>query len=82
MFIVDVEDGSARQLTRGEYDHADPSFSPDGATIVFASDRNPRRDDRQFRGDAWVVPAAGGRPRRLTNGKGRVPTRCSLPTAR
>ena len=50
-----------RQLTRGEYDHADPSFSPDGATIVFASDRHPRRDDRQFRGDAWVVPA-GGRP--------------------
>jgi dipeptidyl aminopeptidase/acylaminoacyl peptidase len=72
LFVVEVEDGSSRQLTRGEYDHADPSFSPDGATIVFASDRHPRRDDRQFRGDAWVVPAAGGRPRRLTNGKGRV----------
>ena len=72
LFVVDVEGGSARQLTRGEYDHADPSFSPDGAMILFASDRHPRRDDRQFRADAWVVPAAGGRPRRLTNGKGRV----------
>ncbi len=72
LFVVDVADGSTRQLTRGEYDHADPSFSPDGATIAFASDRHPRRDDRQFRGDAWVVSAAGGRPRRVTNGKGRV----------
>ncbi|HTP19176.1 MAG TPA: S9 family peptidase [Solirubrobacteraceae bacterium] len=72
LFVVDVEDGSVRPLTRGEYDHADPSFSPDGASIVFASDRHPRRDDRQFRGDAWVVPAGGGRPRRLTNGKGHV----------
>jgi dipeptidyl aminopeptidase/acylaminoacyl peptidase len=72
LFVLEVEDGSARQLTRGEYDHADPSFSPDGDAIAFASDRHPRRDDRQFRGDAWVVPANGGRARRLTNGKGRV----------
>jgi dipeptidyl aminopeptidase/acylaminoacyl peptidase len=72
LFVVDVDGGSVRQATRGEYDHDDPSFSPDGATIVFASDRHPRRDDRQFRGDAWVIPAGGGRPRRLTNGKGRV----------
>ena len=72
LFILDVESGSARQLTRGEYDHDQPSFSPDGATVAFVSDRNPRRDDRQFRGDVWVVPASGGRPRRLTNGKGGV----------
>ncbi|HUA07508.1 MAG TPA: S9 family peptidase [Solirubrobacteraceae bacterium] len=71
LFLVDV-DGSTRQLTRGEYDHDHPSFSPDGGAIAFASDRHPRRDDRQFRGDAWVMPASGGRPRRLTNGKGRV----------
>jgi dipeptidyl aminopeptidase/acylaminoacyl peptidase len=72
LFLVEVDGGSARQLTRGEYDHDDPSFSPDGATVVFASDRHPRRDDRQFRSDAWVMPAGGGRPRRLTNGKGLV----------
>ena len=72
LFVVDVPGGSARQLTRGDYDHGNPSFSPDGVTIVFASDRSARRDDRQFRGDAWVLPATGGRPRRLTNGKGRA----------
>jgi dipeptidyl aminopeptidase/acylaminoacyl peptidase len=70
LFLVEVESGSARQLTRGEYDHEHASFSPDGATIAFVSDRHPRRDDRQFRSDAWVMPASGGRPRRLTNGKG------------
>lgn len=72
LFVVNVGDGSASQLTRGEYDHSDPSFSPDGNAIAFVSDRHPRRDDRQFRGDAWVVSATGGRPRRLSNGKGRA----------
>lgn len=72
LFLVDVEDGRATQLTHGDYDHADPSFSPDGTMVVFASDRHPSRDDRQFRADAWLTPASGGRPRRLTNGKGRV----------
>jgi Tol biopolymer transport system component len=62
LFFVVVDGGSVRQLTRGEYDHEDPSFSPDGATIAFASDRHPRRDDRQFRGDVWVMPVGGGRP--------------------
>jgi dipeptidyl aminopeptidase/acylaminoacyl peptidase len=69
LFTVEVESGSVRQLTRGEYDHDDPCFSPDGATIAFASDRHPRRDDRQFQGDVWVIPARGGRPRRLSAGK-------------
>jgi len=72
VFLLEVPSGESRQLTRGEYDHDGPSFSPDGATIAFASDRHPRRDDRQFRGDLWVMPAAGGRPRRLTGGKGRA----------
>jgi dipeptidyl aminopeptidase/acylaminoacyl peptidase len=72
LFLVDVETGSARQITRGEYDHDDPSFSPDGASVAFVSDRSPRRNDRQFRSDAWVIPVEGGRPRRLTAGKGFV----------
>lgn len=71
LFVIDVDDGSAIQLTRGEFDHADPSFSPDGATILFVSDRHRRRDDR-LHGDAWVMPAAGGRPRRLTDGRTHV----------
>jgi dipeptidyl aminopeptidase/acylaminoacyl peptidase len=72
LFLIDVPDGSTKQLTRGEFDHDNPSFSPDGECIVFASDRTRRRDDRQFRSDGWIMPAQGGRSRRLTNGKGLV----------
>lgn len=72
LFVVDVDGGSATQLTRGQFDHADPSFSPDGSSIAFVSDRHARRDDRQLRGDVFVVAASGGRPRRVTNGGGRA----------
>jgi Tol biopolymer transport system component len=72
VFLIEVEDGSSTQLTRGEYDHLDPSFSPDGATVAFVSDRHPRRDDRQLRSDVWVVPVTGGRPLRVTIGSGRA----------
>ncbi len=72
LFVVTVEDGHVTQVTRGEFDHSDPSFSPDGNQIAFASDRDRRRDDRQFRTDACVVPATGGPVKRVTAGKGRV----------
>ncbi len=72
LFLIEVVDGATRQLTRGEFDHDDPSFSPDGATVVCSSDRGRRRDDRQFRSDAWVIPVGSGRPRRLTRGSGRA----------
>jgi dipeptidyl aminopeptidase/acylaminoacyl peptidase len=70
VFVVEVEDGAARRLTRGDYDHADPSFSPDGSSLVFVSDRHPRRDDRELRSDVWRMPSTGGRPVRLTGGQG------------
>lgn len=72
LFVVDIEGGSVTQLTRGQFDHADPSFSPDGSLITFVSDRHPRRDDRQLRGDVWVIAASSGRSRRLTDSKGRA----------
>jgi dipeptidyl aminopeptidase/acylaminoacyl peptidase len=72
LFVVDVATGAARQLTNGDHDDVDPSWSADGQTIAFASDRDPQRDDRQLRSDLFVVPAGGGRARRLTSGGGRV----------
>ena len=72
LFIVEVDGGATRQLTRGEFDHSDPSFSPDGRSVVCSSDRTRRRDDRQFRSDAWIFSLDGGHPRRLTDAKGAV----------
>jgi dipeptidyl aminopeptidase/acylaminoacyl peptidase len=72
VFVLDVASGTTTQLTSGEFDHSDPSWSPDGQMVAFSSDRDRRHDDRQFRSDAFVVPARGGRPRRITTGKGRA----------
>lgn len=72
LFVVDVASGSSDQITDGDYDDADPSWSPDGSVVAFSSDRDRRRNDRQLRSDLYIVRARGGRPRRLTSGRGRA----------
>ena len=57
IFVVPAAGGAAAKLVdRGAY----PSWSPDGRTIVFQSDRGGRWD-------IWTVPSQGGEPRRLTD---------------
>lgn len=69
LFLYDVESEQLRQLTSGDYDHAQPSFSPDGSTIVFVSDRSRTRDDRLGEADLWTIPADGrSKPRRVVTG--------------
>jgi Tol biopolymer transport system component len=53
----------ARQLTDSPCVDSSPSWSPDGLTIAFA--RCPS-SEQLFLDRLWVVPAAGGRPRRVT----------------
>jgi len=65
LFVYDINGHSLRQISSGDYNHAQPSWSPDGSSIVFVSDRSRSRDDRIEKGDLWVVPATGGRARRL-----------------
>lgn len=65
IFVVAADGGEPRQVTDGDYDHADPAWSPDGRSIAFASARHDARDDDDA-GDIWLVSAEGGRPRRLT----------------
>src|SRR5438045_3843706 len=58
LWSVAREGGEARQLTTGGHESA-PVFSPDGNWIAFTG---------QYDGnvDAFVMPASGGEPRRLT----------------
>jgi dipeptidyl aminopeptidase/acylaminoacyl peptidase len=70
LFVVDVATGVLRQVTRGDWDDDTPAWSDDGELLVFSSDRSRRRDDHVMRSDAWLVPAAGGQPRRVSSGKG------------
>jgi tricorn protease len=58
LWSVSREGGEARQLTTGGHE-ARPKFSPDGNWIAFTG---------QYDGniDAYVMPAGGGEPKRLT----------------
>src|SRR3954454_7044625 len=57
---VASEDGSnVRRVTDNLARETYPRFSPDGRSIAFSSNRNGNND-------VFVVPAAGGAPKRLT----------------
>src|SRR5512142_2386620 len=59
LWIAPRDGGAAIHLTTGVGVESDPVFSPDGATVAFTG---------QYDGntDVFVVPAAGGVPRRIT----------------
>jgi dipeptidyl aminopeptidase/acylaminoacyl peptidase len=67
VFVVDAltEGAEPVQLTRGDYEHGDPAWSPDGAVVAFASARHETRDE-DAASDVFVVPAEGGDPVRVT----------------
>ena len=67
VFVVDAltEGAEPVQLTRGDYDHGDPAWSPDGRTVAFVSARHETRDE-DAASDVFVVPAEGGDPIRVT----------------
>jgi dipeptidyl aminopeptidase/acylaminoacyl peptidase len=66
VWIVDAEGGAPRRLTEGDWDDAQPSWSPDGREIAFVSNRSPERE-RNTVADIHVVAVADGRTRRVTN---------------
>jgi dipeptidyl aminopeptidase/acylaminoacyl peptidase len=70
LFVLDVTTRALQQVTRGDWDDDTPSWSDDGELLVFASDRSRERDDHVMRSDAWVVPAAGGRARKVSRSRG------------
>ncbi len=70
IFVSDVETGEATQITNGDYFDDQPSWSPDGRTITFISDRERARNKRHWRADVWSVPAKGGTAKKLTRSNG------------
>ncbi len=61
--------GESQQLTRGNFNHLEPCWSPDSKTIVFAANRTSRADETNVT-DLWSIPARGGAMRQLTRAKG------------
>jgi dipeptidyl aminopeptidase/acylaminoacyl peptidase len=65
LHVVWVGEKRTVQLTDGEWDDAQPAWSPDGLWLAFVSNRHPDADYRLDEMDVWVVAAGGGEPRRL-----------------
>jgi tricorn protease len=59
LWIVPRSGGDARPLTSGIGEETNPYFSPDGTMVAFTGDYDGNTD-------VYVVPAAGGVPKRLT----------------
>src|SRR5947208_13230515 len=59
IWTVEAIGGVARPVTMHEAHDINPVFSPDGKHIAFSSNRHGSYD-------VFVVPAVGGKPKRLT----------------
>ena len=63
LWIVDRNGGDARRLTSDVGIEIDPVFSPDGTMIAFTGEYDGNQD-------VYVIPVAGGIPKRLTSHPG------------
>jgi dipeptidyl aminopeptidase/acylaminoacyl peptidase len=77
LFVVGVESGDERQLTDGDCENSEPTWSPDGTRIVFTSQRGDRWDVEFVEALYELqVDAEGAEPRRLT----QPDESCSFPS--
>jgi len=59
IWLMNLDDGTTRQLTRGDEDSDSPHFSPDGKSIAFLREV---KDETNL----WILPLDGGEARQLT----------------
>jgi TolB protein len=62
IYVVEVESGRERRLTRNQAQDGSPSWSPDGRRIAFVSDRSRRGSEIEI----YVMNAEGSNARRIT----------------
>ncbi len=67
VFVVPADGTAApRQVTDGDFEHGSPVWSPDSTEMAFVAARHHDWDLSEAN-DVWVVAAAGGAPRRITD---------------
>ena len=60
VYLMAAAGGAPKQLTQGEFEDMDPSFSPDGKSLAIISSRHGLEQAH-----IWVVPTTGGEAREL-----------------
>lgn len=72
VFVVPAEGGTARQITRGDWNHSGISWSPDGTEIYFSSYRAEDwdRPSNWQESEIYAAEVANGDVRQLTNRRG------------
>lgn len=56
LYVLDLASEEIRQITSGDFDDAEPAWSPDGSLIAFASNRT-EDPDANYDTNIWVVKA-------------------------
>ena len=77
LFVVSADGGQPRQLTFGKYDEGGQlAFTPDGKSLLFATNRSPNWEREAQESDIYQVSIADGALTRLTNrvGPDQAPT--------
>ena len=69
LWVLNVADRKASQITRGAFHVTGFSFSPDGRRLALAAQPTPLIPDN-FNSDLYVVSASGGSPTELVRRKG------------
>lgn len=60
LWIVEVNSGSAKQITEGnDWNDSDPQWSPDGTHIAFVSNRTGKEYNENRNTDVWVIASEG-----------------------
>ncbi len=73
IFVVPANNGRPEQVTDGDWDDNNPSWSPDSRSIAFSSNRtNDREFNRIF--DIWIVSVDDGSTHQVTESDGQYAT--------
>lgn len=71
IWTINTETGDALQLSDGESNEEAPTWSPDGQSILFISNRHPEPDFNQEATELYLIPASGGEMRQLAAHEGQ-----------